>query len=400
MSCSGRIWSENMKIAFIHPLKHHIYYSMAGALQTENEVVGLFGYYKKNDILDRLILKTRFHDLAEGYHYDKIDWNVKVNIGIKVLFLLYKSAPKFFESLYMVIFQWWCILNLRDVDCIHVLQDYCNIVIRYAKKHHIKIVYEQILAYDVNQFIDNSSDLEHNKKLLMQKENLVMADYVLMASCFVKKSILNRITNAGLEQKIKIIPYGASVDDFKYRLRKYKGENELSLLIVANISKRKGIDYLIKAMESLQEEKIHLNMIGVPDTGGEDLLRQIKQVSNITYYGKVPHSEIHKYFDQNDVFILPSLAEGSSLSVYEAIAAGMPCIVTENVGSVIENKKDGLIIEAKSQSAISNAILYFLEEPDEVERMSDNTKKTIKDFSWNKFEEEIGDFYREVELEE
>ena len=59
-----------MKIAFIHPLKHHIYFSMAGALQTENEVVGLFGYYTKDDIVDRVILRTKFHDLAEGYHYD------------------------------------------------------------------------------------------------------------------------------------------------------------------------------------------------------------------------------------------------------------------------------------------------------------------------------------------
>ena len=388
-----------MKIAFIHPLKHHIYFSMAGALQTENEVVGLFGYYTKNDIVDRAILRTKFHDLAEGYHYDIIDRYVKVNIWIKILFLLYKCSPRFFEHFYMVIFQWWCILNLKDVDCIHVLQDYCNIVIRYAKKHHIKIVYEQILAYDLNQFIAGQSDIEHDKKLSKQKENLIAADKILMASHFVKKSILNRINSKNLEQKIQIIPYGASAADFNYRRRTYQKGKKLSLLIVANISKRKGTDYLIKAMESLQGELVQLNMIGAPDTGGGILLDKIKQENNINYYGKIPHAEIYKFFDQSDVFVLPSLAEGSSLSVYEAIAAGMPCIVTENVGSVIEDKKDGLIIEAKSSKAIIDAILYFLDNPSEVERMSVNTQKTIKEFSWSEFEKKIGDFYRKIEYE-
>ena len=93
-----------MKIAFIHPLKHHIYFSMAGALQTENEVVGLFGYYTKDDIVDRVILRTKFHDLAEGYHYDKIDRYVKVSIWIKILFLLYKCSPRFFERYYFLFY--------------------------------------------------------------------------------------------------------------------------------------------------------------------------------------------------------------------------------------------------------------------------------------------------------
>lgn len=388
-----------MRIAVIHPLKHHVYYSMAGVMESGAEVIGLFGYYDKNDFLDKIVRKTKWKKQIDGYKYERISTCVKTNFFVKVLFLLAKDKPKQFQKLYNWAFETWAIHNLKGIDCIHVLQDYCNIVIRYAKKHHIKIVYEQILAYDVNQFIAEPSDIEHDKKLSNQKENLIAADKVLMASHFVKKSILNRINSKELERKIQIIPYGASIADFNYRTRIYQKGKKLSLLIVANISKRKGIDYLIKAMEGLQGKAVQLNMIGAPDTGGEILLDKIKQASNINYYGKIPHAEIHKFFDQSDVFVLPSLAEGSSLSVYEAIAAGMPCIVTENVGSVIEDKKDGLIIEAKSSKAIIDAILYFLNNPDEVERMSVNTQKTIKEFSWNEFEKKIGDFYRKIEYE-
>ena len=388
-----------MRVAVIHPLKHHVYYSMAGVMESGAEVIGLFGYYDKNDFLDKIVRKTKWKKQIDGYKYEIISTCVKTNFFVKVLFLLAKAKPKQFQKLYNWAFETWAIHNLKGIDCIHVLQDYCNIVIRYAKKHHIKIIYEQILAYDVNQFIAEPSDIEHDKKLSNQKENLIAADKVLMASHFVKKSILNRINSKELERKIQIIPYGASIADFNYHTRIYQKGKKLSLLIVANISKRKGIDYLIKAMEGLQGKAVQLNMIGAPDTGGEILLDKIKQASNINYYGKIPHAEIHKFFDQSDVFVLPSLAEGSSLSVYEAIAAGMPCIVTENVGSVIEDKKDGLIIEAKSSKAIIDAILYFLNNPDEVERMSVNTQKTIKEFSWNEFEKKIGDFYRKIEYE-
>lgn len=388
-----------MRVAVIHPLKHHVYYSMAGVMESGAEVIGLFGYYDKNDFLDKIVRKTKWKKQIDGYKYERISTCVKTNFFVKALFLLAKAKPMQFQKLYNWAFETWAIHNLKGIDCIHVLQDYCNIVIRYAKKHHIKIVYEQILAYDVNQFIAEPSDIEHDKKLSNQKENLIAADKVLMASHFVKKSILNRINSKELERKIQIIPYGASIADFNYRTRTYQKGKKLSLLIVANISKRKGTDYLIKAMEGLQGKAVQLNMIGAPDTGGEILLDKIKQASNINYYGKIPHAEIHKFFDQSDVFVLPSLAEGSSLSVYEAIAAGMPCIVTENVGSVIEDKKDGLIIGAKSSKAIIDAILYFLNNPDEVERMSVNTQKTIKEFSWNEFEKKIGDFYRKIEYE-
>lgn len=159
-----------MRIAVIHPLKHHVYYSMAGVMESGAEVIGLFGYYDKNDFLDKIVRKTKWKKQIDGYKYEIISTCVKTNFFVKVLFLLAKAKPKQFQKLYNWAFETWAIHNLKGIDCIHVLQDYCNIVIRYAKKHHIKIIYEQILAYDVNQFIAEPSDIEHDKKLSNQKK--------------------------------------------------------------------------------------------------------------------------------------------------------------------------------------------------------------------------------------
>lgn len=383
-----------MKIAFIHPLKHHVYYSMAGAIGEDRDVVGLFGYYYKGDLIDKILMKTKYKSLISGYKYSKIDHNVKTSVWIKTLFLLYKVNPEKFEKFYFSQFEKWVIKNLRNVDCIHVLQDYCNEVIRYAKNRGIRIVYEQIIAYDTQQFIDKKTCVDSNTKLLRQKENFDMADYILMASGFVKESIENHYRNV-YSNKYHIIPYGASVEAFHYRKRHRKSDEPLKLLSVANISKRKGTDYLIEALKCFDSSKVYLTMIGLPDESGKQMVQEINKVDSVSYVGRVPHSKINEFFYSNDVFILPSLAEGSSLSVYEAIASGMPCIVTNNVGSIITHMKDGIVIPSKDTQAIVGAIDKIYNEPGLLEFMSEQTKNTIAEFTWDKYEKKIADFYRE-----
>lgn len=381
-----------MKIVFIHPLKHHVYYSMAGAIDTDAKIIGMFGYYYKNDILDKIIEKTKYKSFISGYRYHKIDHHVKTNLFIKFLFLLYKLNPHKFEKIYMSQYEKWVIRNLKEVDGIHVLQDYCNKVIRYAKKNKIKIIYEQIIAYDIEQYIGEKSDVASDQKLLCQKENFEMADYILMASKFVAASIESHFDQR-YSKKFHMIPYGANVEMFQFHRRTRNVKEPLKLLTVANISKRKGSNYLIEAMKYFKSCEVQLTMIGVPDEDGKKMLAEAKKVDSISYLGRIPHSEISQYFNQNDIYVLPSLAEGSSLSVYEAIASGMPCIVTPNVGSVISDKKDGIIIQPKDTESIRDAVNTFIENPELLEAMSMETANTINTYTWEKYEKKMNEFY-------
>lgn len=379
-----------MKVAVIHPLKHHVYYSMAGVMKSGAEVVGLFGYYDKNDLLDKAVRKTKWKKQIDGYKYEKISNCVKTNFSVKLLFLLAKAKPEYFQKLYDWAFETWVIHNLKGIDCIHVLQDYENKVIRVAKKRNIKIVYEQITAYYMERFFDDKNTQEDPK----QKENLQIVDYILTGSDFVKDSILGIEGNENVEEKITVIPYGADTQQFSYKERYYKSEQELRLLIVASISKRKGMEFLLDAMEKVQNQPVKLSVIGVPSIGEEDLILQMQKLKNVEYIGRVPHEQIPKYYENRDVFILPSLAEGSSLSVYEALASGMPCIVTKNTGSVVTDGFDGFIVEVKNAESIAAAVGKFIENPDLVHEMSLRTKNTIDKYTWGKYEGKIAAFYK------
>ena len=380
-----------MRVAVIHPLKHHVYYSMAGVMESGAEVIGLFGYYDKNDFLDKIVRKTKWKKQIDGYKYERISTCVKTNLFVKALFLLAKAKPKQFQKLYNWAFETWAIHNLKGIDCIHVLQDYENKVIRVANKKNIKIVYEQITAYYMERFFDDKNIGED----LKQRENLQIVDYILTASEFVKKSILGIEENKNVENKITVIPYGANTQQFSYKIRQYKSGEILRLLVVASISKKKGIEFLLDAMEKLKNEPVKLSVIGVSTTSnGQELVDRMNCMENVEYIGRIPHEQICEYFDINDVFILPSLAEGSSLSVYEALASGMPCVVTRNTGSVVTDGIDGIIIEVKNADSIVAAVEKFVQNPELVYKMSCNAQNTMNKYSWKKYEKKIACFYK------
>lgn len=95
------------------------------------------------------------------------------------------------------------------------------------------------------------------------------------------------------------------------------------------------------------------------------------KVYSISYVGRISRS---KLFYSNDVFVLASLAERSSLSVYEAIALGMPYLVTDNVGCIITHMKDGIVILSKDAQVIVGAIDKMYNAPELLEFMGEQTK--------------------------
>ena len=86
--------------------------------------------------------------------------------------------------------------------------------------------------------------------------------------------------------------------------------------------------------------------IGNIEPGMEQLLTPYR--SMFLHLPSVPKVQLKEYYNRADVFILPSLGDSYALVVLEAIASGLPVIVTENVGAAdaIENGKNGFVIPA------------------------------------------------------
>src|SRR5690606_7175785 len=86
--------------------------------------------------------------------------------------------------------------------------------------------------------------------------------------------------------------------------------------------------------------------------------------------GAVPRAEIMDHYAWADLFLLPSVCEGSATVVYEALAAGLPVITTPNAGSVVRNGADGFIVEPGNVEAICRSLRLLNEDRALLEAMS------------------------------
>ena len=164
---------------------------------------------------------------------------------------------------------------------------------------------------------------------------------------------------------------------------------EKKLVVVpARINKVKGLEYLIGAAKKMEKDNFFF-LVCSPlgrhdereDALKQKLLKSFSSSNTPVRFGEFSHSDLQKIFNISDVCLLPSLMEGISISILEAME-GNCFIITTNVGGnseVIKNGKNGYLIRPKNSKDIVDALRKFDRLPLEKKRkMTDNAKKTVR----------------------
>jgi glycosyltransferase involved in cell wall biosynthesis len=90
-----------------------------------------------------------------------------------------------------------------------------------------------------------------------------------------------------------------------------------------------------------------------------------------------------------DVFVLPSLCEGSATVCYEALASGLPVITTPNAGSVVRDGIDGFIVPIRDAEAIAARLEMLISDPRILDQMSGNAALRAAEFTVKKYGERL-----------
>ena len=109
---------------------------------------------------------------------------------------------------------------------------------------------------------------------------------------------------------------------------------------------------------------------------------------NIKYLSVIKHSQLNKYYSNADVMVQPSIEEGLSLVIAEALACGCPVIATENTGALdlFNNDNEGFIIKPRSAEKICEKLEQLADDKSLRKRMSENAiLKTKKIGGWNEY---------------
>lgn len=161
---------------------------------------------------------------------------------------------------------------------------------------------------------------------------------------------------------------------------------------VANLYENKGLKYLIEAANEVVKDMPNCLFILIGEGELENKLRKIikdnRLQNNFFMLGKV--LDAYKYFNAFDIFCLPSIKEGLSYTLIEALMAGLPIVAT-NVGGNPEIVKDGVngfLVQPKDRNGLAEKIKILLKNNEIRERMRTQSWKLADGFSLERMAEQ------------
>lgn len=156
-----------------------------------------------------------------------------------------------------------------------------------------------------------------------------LADFIVCGSQFVVDGIAEC---GGPVEKCRIVPYGVDLTAFAEKLpRQRPPDDRLRVLFAGEVGLRKGAPWLLEALRTLGPSRVEARLAGRIALSRDNLAAYAEFA---TFLGAVPRSRMAELFNWADLFVLPSICEGSATVVYEAVASGVPVICTPNTGAL------------------------------------------------------------------
>jgi hypothetical protein len=207
------------------------------------------------------------------------------------------------------------------------------------------------------------------------------ADFAICPSEWVRNDL---VQNFGLpRERAAVVPYGVNPELFSVRNEPVRGR----ILFAGTAELRKGIHYLAMAAEKLVMCGGRCEFRVAGDV--ECSIANQEQCRHLRFLGRIPRARMVSEFATADLFVLPSLAEGSAETTYEALACGVPVVTTLEAGSVVRDGIDGRIVLSRDPDALANAIAEIVEDRQKRERMSRAARDRAHDYTWERYGERL-----------
>lgn len=228
------------------------------------------------------------------------------------------------------------------------------------------------------------------------------ASVIIGVSERIKQEYERRI-NREVKYIPPLIPFIKSMES-KDRLRQRYGleSDDTVLLSVGSIKRIKGCDILLKAFIDMgrvfiQENRLKLLFVGDGEmkTELESKAREAHLSNRIHFTGSIPHEEISSVYKMSDIYIIPSLFEGTPISMLEAMFNRLPIIGSDanGINNIIKHGKNGLLFKMNDVVDLKNKIIYVIRDKELSERIA---HKAEEDYKKNYQFEKVVNQYLEV----
>lgn len=226
---------------------------------------------------------------------------------------------------------------------------------------------------------------DSESKLARKDEELQLADHIFVASQFTASTLKEF---PGSLAPIEVIPYGFPPVTKRREYSWIYPSKPLKLLFVGGLSQRKGIADLFDAVDDLRDH-VELTVVGRRTTAHCPALDAA--LAKHRWIPSLPHADILKLMQTQDVLVFPSLFEGFGLVITEAMSQGTPVITTERTAGpdLITHGENGWLIKAGSSETLRHSIENLLINPQLVNKNGKNAMEAARLRPWSTYGEEL-----------
>jgi len=260
---------------------------------------------------------------------------------------------------------------------------------RFSKR----ILDEEFDIYGVPRKLESCpawlSPYDHWRRELEEAcEEFELADRVFVNSPFCYDTFVDE---GFPREKLVMLPRG--FDPGRY-MPGVKQDDVFRVIFVGQLLVRKGLKYLLEAWDRLALPNAELLLVGQMMDEIRSLLESRVNRGNIRHIGFVPDPVAA--YQSASVFVFPSVDEGSAKVTYEAMACGLPVIVTPNAGSLAIDGEDGYIVPIRDAGALAEKIQLLYKQPDLRLRLGMTARRHMENFTWGDYRVKLLDKYREI----
>lgn len=231
-----------------------------------------------------------------------------------------------------------------------------------------------------------------------------MSNYFLVDCKSVRDAALKL---GAISDAISIVPWGVDLQSFKFFQRKTLN-NTPKIVSIRSLEQIYSVSTLLEAARELlslkatQQYEFVIAGAGSHEKVLESLAKSFGLSNSTRFIGRIPECDLPRELLKCDVYVSTSPVDGSSISMLQAMALGLPCIVTDIPSNRewIEHGTNGLLYEPNNSRALADLLREATANSKLLNSLAQKARKTVEERAdWNKGRKLIAEIYEQVAFE-